>query len=343
MDLPLKSNGDHFHLSELMDDQREAAVYILQAIKKYYDRDPSFKPIRMTLMGKAGSGKTFFVKTMISAVRQMFGYRRAALVCAPTGAAAFVSGGVTIQRLCGMTPQNCKDVLLSDPQKERLVKEFFDTIMLFIDERSMTDLETLGKAETSIAQSTRGGHFSHKSWGDLPVVVLIGDDMQLPSVNKGTWFLPVGPKEDRFSGRLKPLEQKGRDAFLEAGKNVMELGTVKRQDDSEKDFKEILEHVRNDTLTDANFKYLKKFHLQGDSWLLQRIRELEQDAMFLFSKKDEVVKKICKCLRKHQVQQTQLPKSSVTIPGPNMKLERVSINILMTIYQPCVLFVWEQR
>ena len=201
----------------------------------------------------------------------------------------------------------------------------------------------MGKAETSIAQSTRGGHFSHKSWGDLPVVVLIGDDMQLPSVNKGTWFLPVGPKEDRFSGRLKPLEQKGRDAFLEAGKNVMELGTVKRQDDSEKDFKEILEHVRNDTLTDANFKYLKKFHLQGDSWSLQRIRELEQDAMFLFSKKDEVVKKICKCLRKHQVQQTQLPKSSVTIPGPNMKLERVSINILMTIYQPCVLFVWEQR
>ena len=96
LDLPLKSNGGNFHLSELMDDQREAAIYILQAIQKYYNRDNSFKPISMTLMGKAGSGKTFFVKTMITAVRRMFGYRRAALVCAPTGAAAFVSGGLTI-------------------------------------------------------------------------------------------------------------------------------------------------------------------------------------------------------------------------------------------------------
>jgi hypothetical protein len=298
LDLPLKSNGDNFQLSELMDDQREVAVYILQAIQKYYNQDPTFKPIRMTLMGKAGSGKTFFVKTMISAVRQMFGYRRAALVSAPTGAAAFVSGGVTIQRLCGMTPHNCKDALLSDALKERLIKEFFDTILLFIDERSMTELETLGKAKSSIAQSTRGGQFSHKSWGDLPVVVLIGDDMQLPAVRKGTWYLPVGPEDDRYKGKLKPLEQMGRDAFLEAAKDVMVLGTVKRQDDSEKQFKEILEQIRNDCLTETNFQHLKKFHLQGDTWSLHKVRHLEQDAMFLYSKKESVATKNMQMLEK---------------------------------------------
>ena len=310
LDLPLKANGDHFDLFELMDDQMEAAVYILEAIQKYFNRDPTFRPIRMTLMGKAGSGKTFFVKTMISAVRKIFGYRRAALVCAPTGAAAFVSGGVTIQRLCGMNPHNSRDALLSDSLKDKLIKEFFDTILLFLDERSMVDLQTLGRAETSIAQSTRGGHFSHKSWGDLPVVVLIGDDMQLPSVMKGAQYLPVGPKKDWYRGNLKNLEKKGRDVFLEAGKDVMVLGTVKRQDDSEQQFKDILEEICNDTLTEKNYDILEKFHLQKSHWTLHQIRELEQDAMFLYAKKESVAIKNLQLLE--QISSSTNPVAKIT-------------------------------
>ena len=298
LDLPLKSNGDNFHLSELMDDQREAAIYILQAIKKYYNRDPSFKPIRMTLMGKAGSGKTFFVKTMITAVRQMFGYRRAALVCAPTGAAAFVSGGLTIQKMCGMTPHNGKDEILSDALKERLIQEFFDTILLLIDERSMVELGTLGKAQASIAQSTRGGRFSQKSWGDIPVVVLIGDDMQLPAVNKGSWFLPVGPMKDRYAGKLKGLEQLGMKAFLEAGKDVMVLGTVKRQDDSEAKFKEILEEIRNDCLDEESYNHLVKFHLQNKTLSVHQVASIKKDAMFLFTENKFVNSKNMEMLEK---------------------------------------------
>ena len=319
LDLPLKSNGEDFHISELMDDQREAAIYILQAIQKYILRDPSFKPIRMTLMGKAGSGKIFFVKTIISTVRKMFGYKCSALVCAPTSAAAYVSGGVTIQRLCGMTPQNTKDVVLSDQHKERLIKEFVDTILLLIDERSMIDLQTLGKAETSIAQSTRGGIYSHNSWGDLPVVVLIGDDMQLPSVMKGSLFLPVGPEKDQFHGRLSSMEKKGASVFLEAGKDVMVLGSVKRQDDSEKHFKEILEEVRNDSLSKSNFDYLKKFHLQSEHWSLHKIRQLEQDAMFLFPKKDMVMNKNLQML--DSISNSTNPVAKITCDYPRTKHE----------------------
>ena len=190
-----------------------------------------------------------------------------------------------------MTPHNDKEVMLSDAHKEKLVKEFFDTILLLIDERSMISLNTLGKAETSIAQSTRGEKFGNNSWGDLPVVVLIGDDMQLPSVMKGSLFLPVGPMKDRSKGPMTALEKKGSSAFLEAGNDVMVLGTVKRQDDSEKKFKEILEEIRNDCLDEENYEYLSKFHLQGDLYTPHQINQIEKDAMFLFTRNILVVNK----------------------------------------------------
>ena len=60
--------------------------------------------------------------------------------------------------------------------------EFMDTILLFVDERSMTDLQTLGRAECGVTRSTRDGKFRNKYWGNLSVVVLIGDDLQLQSV-----------------------------------------------------------------------------------------------------------------------------------------------------------------
>ena len=76
-----------------------------------------------------------------------------------------------------------------------------------------------------------------------------------------------------------------RDAFLEASKDVMVLGTIKRQDDSEGQFKDILEQIWNNTMTKYSFEFLEKFHLQQSHWLMHNIQQLEKDAMFLFAKK----------------------------------------------------------
>ena len=89
------------------------------------------------------------------------------------------------------------------------MREFMDTILLFVDERGMTDLQTLGRAECAVANSTKYGKFSNKLWGNLPVVVLIGDDLQLQFVQKGTLFMPVGPHEDRAKSKLTSIKSKG--------------------------------------------------------------------------------------------------------------------------------------
>ena len=243
-------------------------------------------------MGMAGSGKTVLVQTLISTVRKMFQFRRAALVCAPTGAAAFNSGGITIHSLCGINPKNAQNLIISSSEKEKLQAEIEDTVLLFIDERGMTGFKSLEKAERAIAQSTRDGRYSDKSWGNLPVVVLIGDDKQLPSVDKGTLYMPVGPLEDRPKDlKLSTIEAKGQVLFLEAAKDVMVLGTIKRQDESEKDYMEALQGLRDDTLTVGQYKFLEHFHLQQNHWTRSQIDKIMDGASFAFSTRREVKSK----------------------------------------------------
>ena len=109
-------------MKDLKDDQRKVAAYIIDAIKTYATLPSEFAPIRMTVMEMAGSGKTVLVKTLITAIRKMFGFRRSALVSAPTGSTAYDSGGVTIHKLCAMNPHNANNNQISAKEKEKLVK-----------------------------------------------------------------------------------------------------------------------------------------------------------------------------------------------------------------------------
>ena len=152
----------------------------------------------------------------------------------------------------------------------------------------MTDLQTLGRAKCAVANSTRDGKFSNKSWGNLPVVVLIGDDLQLQSVQKGTLFMPVGPHEDRAKSKLTSIERRGQQAFLEAAKDVMQLGTIKRQEESDKDYARALHNLRYDKVDDLDYNFLKQFHIQGDNWDTAKIAKAKKNAAYAFTTRREV-------------------------------------------------------
>lgn len=264
------------------------ALFIFSKIKEYLDDPQHFVPVRMTVVGAAGSGKTVLLKTMVTLIRKMFKSKRSALVCAPTGAAAFVSGGVTIQRMCGMNPSNEDCITIDSTKKDKLVEEFLDTIVLFLDERGMIGSKTLGKAERTIAQSTRAGVYADNgTWGCLPVVVLIGDDMQLPSVERGSFTLPLGPKKFQAKPPRSMLEACGQEMFLEAGQLVMVLGTIKRQDLDETDFAKALQGLRYDSVEDKDYQFLKQFHLQQQHWTEIKKAKISKKAMYAFSTNQE--------------------------------------------------------
>ena len=69
--------------------------YLFKQLRKWIEYDPRqdggrpFKPVRMTIRGAAGTGKTMLINILLAAVRNMFGINDVVLVGAPTGAAAF--------------------------------------------------------------------------------------------------------------------------------------------------------------------------------------------------------------------------------------------------------------
>ena len=291
IEIPLNTDGSEYRLCNLLEDQMAAAQYIMDGIRRYLSFPKHFKPIRMTLDGMAGCGKTVLVKTLVSLVRRMFQSQRAALICAPTGAAAFNAGGSTLHHMCSISANNVDQLQLTDEQKERLEQTFMDTIIIFFDERGMLDSKVVGKAERVIAQTTRGGLFHDRDWGGIPVIVFIGDDLQLNAVGKGSMLLPVGPKSDQWKGPLTAMEARGQQLMMKTGEDVMKLGTVKRQDESERDFVRVLNNLRHDRITDKDFAFLKQFHLDNGQFTPEEVRHITHGATFAFTTNVEVNEK----------------------------------------------------
>ena len=106
--------------------------------------------LRTTIQGKAGSGKSTFIKTLMTLLRIMFEYQSVVLVSASTSNDAFDSGGKAINRafICviGITFQN-----LSAKSEEKLLKKLKTTLLLIFSEWSLISTKPLAEAENHIS------------------------------------------------------------------------------------------------------------------------------------------------------------------------------------------------
>ena len=103
--LPQRLNQDHkleeYSIDACRQDQKKVLSYILQYFKRWYELDKTpeavdtFTPLRLTLCGVAGSGKSTLISTLVTAIRKITGKTSSVYVCGPTGSAAFNAGGET--------------------------------------------------------------------------------------------------------------------------------------------------------------------------------------------------------------------------------------------------------
>ena len=212
------------------------------------------------LTGKAGTGKTTFLKEIISKTHKK------TIVAAPTGIAAINAGGVTLHSLFQLpfgtfipanipfnaetipfplnTPKTLKSSMQMHKQKRRMIEEME---LLIIDEVSMLRADILDAIDNILR--------SIKKQQGLPFggtqILFIGDLLQLPPVVKQEERAYLG----RFYSSMYFFEAKALENIQPL---YIELEKIFRQTDQK--FINILNHLRDNKITQEDVEILNSYH-----------------------------------------------------------------------------------
>ena len=73
----------------------------MRNIKRWIEDDDKYEPLRITVIGEGGTGKSVLINTIVAMMQSMFQCKDCVVVCGPTGAAAYNAGGVTLHSFFG--------------------------------------------------------------------------------------------------------------------------------------------------------------------------------------------------------------------------------------------------
>ena len=104
--IPTQTNCNEYDAEQLSDDQKTIVYNAVDTVIKFLNNDLSYKPTRATIMGSAGTGKSFIINTIISMVRKLTSSNDTVQIAAPSRAAAFNVQGSTIHNLLGVRVTN---------------------------------------------------------------------------------------------------------------------------------------------------------------------------------------------------------------------------------------------
>jgi hypothetical protein len=272
--------------------QKKVLSYILQYLKRWYELENTpdslraFKPLRMTLCGVAGSGKSTLINTLVTAIRKITQKTNSVYVCAPTGSAAFNAGGETCHHLFNIQGK-LDNSDLSPQASKTLIAKLKDTVALIVDERSMISALLLGTMEDYCRQAAFNGTNNDLSWGGLPIIILVGDDHQLPSIDDGAFYCFAQTTRQLRTRVEAVYVQNGLSLFLDIGKDVMTLAKSKRVLEGQVWLQCILDGVRGSSdnkLSIQDAEYLCSLHIDNKNRFNQQDKQqIKNDALFLFA------------------------------------------------------------
>ena len=235
----------------------------------------------MTLCGVAGSGKSTLINTLVTAIRLITQKTTSVYVCGPTGSAAFNAGGETCHQLSNIQ-QRIYDSKLSGQSLKTLMSKLEKSIALIVDERSMVSALLLGTMEAYCRQAVFKGQFKDLSWGGLPIVILVGDDYQLPPIDEGAFYCQGQQTRQQKSKVEEGFVQNGMKLFKQFGTDVMTLAKSKRVLEGQIQLQQILDGVRGSsetTLSMEDAEYLCSFHIDNKDCFNQQDKEqIKKDA-----------------------------------------------------------------
>ena len=275
--LPTKSDGTDYNIVETNYDQKFIATTVLSTIIQWMQRSESYKPLRLTVAAGAGRGKSYLIHQLTKAIRKMFNRNDVVLTAAPTGAAAFNIHGRTCHNSFGISPDNPNSDI-SAAVKARLIQELRYIVAIFIDERSLLSAKVFGAAERNVAMTCHGGGKQHLDWGGVPVVIIWGDDYQLPSVEKGAFECL---SQQRLPYCRTNIEISGMRQFLNFAENVITMTKNQRANDNE--FIALQDRIRLGQGTDDYINTLLSLSLNNLSTSDRLVLEKAPTTMCIFA------------------------------------------------------------
>ena len=300
-------------------DQRDIVAVVIDKLYEFMESDDlsSFRPLRIILNGAGGSGKSVVINTIVTVIRKMFDSDDVVKVAAPTGTAAFNVSGETFHHMLGNRVSRLAYLpnSMSASKRLKLIKKFKCLLAVIVDERSLVSNSVLGTAARQICETIfDGGPLREDIWGGLPIVILAGDDFQLPSQEEGPLNVlsSTAPKNRMIST--------GRNALLECAENVYDLQGSKRIKDSNNDDKDLIAQLRVATesgVEDKHVERLMNLHIDnikrvhGETF----VSEIESKAIFLFYQNEKRIR--------HNVEQLAKQQSSAN-PVALMKCQSTS-------------------
>ena len=99
------SMEDTWDINKLYDDQKQVVFRVVAKLKEWIDWDgkSSFDPLRVTVSGCPGTGKSVVIEALYFVTYKILGIITCCLINAPTGGAAYNANGKTCHRQWALT------------------------------------------------------------------------------------------------------------------------------------------------------------------------------------------------------------------------------------------------
>ena len=265
----------------------------MMTLKKWLEKSSDFVPLRMTIRGIPGSGKSTVIKFLRRTMHQIFGQHACTLTCAPTGNAAHNVQGETIHRSWEVSRATSSK--LSPTARKCLISRMSRLVLLIVDECSLLDAQTLGSMHKNAQATVHKGRNPSESWGGIPIVLFFGDHFQLPSINPGVFESMDETLKNKILSRTKSelqkqLMQEGWQEFFNMTAHVCTLNTSHRISTTNTELQSLMTNIRgkqDQDITDEQAQCLLNLHLNtsGNFSSLQR-QEIMNKALFLTATKE---------------------------------------------------------
>ena len=162
--------------------QRKMFDDFVERINSGLEEDPFY----LYIGGEAGTGKSFLLRLMIDAVKQLGKKsgreleKPVSLTIAPTGVAAYLVNGITIESALGMLPQKGRNYSNNTPSKNSNLRFLYEDLkVIFLDEVSMVGSDMLARMNFRMQEIMGNQRFM----GGVSMVET-GDFGQLPPVRQ---------------------------------------------------------------------------------------------------------------------------------------------------------------